>query len=622
MRTAPRSRPTDTDALNGDDGGFVIVWMALMLLVLMAFCGFGIDVANWWYVGQKEQRAADAAALAGSVFLPNDLPSAQATAFKIATQNGYTNGVNATVTATQEPQPSRLRVTVTSTVTNFFAGLVGYNNETISRDAVADFQGPVPMGSPTNKLGQDPDTCDPNTQGSCANFWLNTSGPKGTKREGDRFATSCNTDNPIPYNCSGSTNNEYHPNGYTFRIRVSSIQAGQPLVLQVYDPAWIYTEDFCNNVNMPTDLQQNNIPNLTGAPWNITNVTPSGPGNISRYAISGAGQSINTGGTRWCTGDQNAGGSAGNINNTTYIVRAPDSTPWNDLDNPIATCPAAYFRGINTPLQTLLDPTNGNNDGLYVKNYFHRWATVCTIPSSDVTTGDYIIQVKTNSSTSNLSAAGPTMQTWPAGDEADPEANVSNNNAGYNRYAFRAGWGSTPSQSGGIIQPSQDPNGTGVSISATEDLPIYANAGDNTTPLFYLARITPTAASGRTLTLNFYDIGDVGNGSVNVQIQAPPDSNQPVVGGQALFPTCTFHRDNGGGEQTATNCTIPNMTSATYNGRLVTMTIPVPANYNCDFASSTGCWVKVRMTYTAGAQPNDTTTWTASLNGDPVRLVE
>ena len=200
---------------------------------------------------------------------------------------------------------------------------------------------------------------------------------------------------------------------------------------------------------------------------------------------------------------------------------------------------------------------------------------------------------------------------------------ASNNNGGYNRYAFRAGWGAAPSQSGGIIQPSQDPNGTGVSISATEDLPIYANAGDNTNPLFYLARITPTAASGRTLTLNFYDIGDVGNGSVNVQIQGPPDSTTlPLVGGVRLFPTCTFHRDNGGGEQTATNCTIPSMTSATYNGRLVTMTIPVPANYNCDFASSTGCWVKVAMTYTSGAQPNDTTTWTASLNGDPVRLVE
>ncbi len=319
----------------------------------------------------------------------------------MSAQNGYKNGVNATVTATQEPQPSRIRVTVQTTITNFFAGLVGYNTQTITRDAVADFQGPVPMGSPTSKLGQDPDDCDPATSGSCANFWLNTSGPKGTKREGDRFATEVCNDGTVA-GCAGTVNSEYKSKGYLFRIRVNSIQAGQPLVLQVYDPAWMYTEDFCNNVNMPTNLQQNNIPALTGAPWNITNVVPAGAGNISRYGTSNGGQSINVGGTRWCTGDQNAGGGGGNIQNTTYIVRKPDLTPWDDTDNVVAECPAAYFRGINQPMQTLLDPTNVSNDALYVKNYFHRWATVCTIPAANVALGDYVIQVKTNANPSGL----------------------------------------------------------------------------------------------------------------------------------------------------------------------------------------------------------------------------
>ena len=64
------------------------------------------------------------------------------------------------------------------------------------------------------------------------------------------------------------------------------------------------------------------------------------------------------------------------------------------------------------------------------------------------------------------------------------------------------------------------------------------------------------------------------------------------------------------------------MTSGVYNGRLVTMTIPIPSNYTCTFASNTGCWIKVGMTYNSGAQPNDTTTWSATLTGDPVRLVE
>ena len=507
-----RRKTNVNDAMSGDDGGFVIVWMALMLLVLLAFCGFGIDVAHWWFVGQKEQRAADAAALAGSIYMPNDLPSAQAIALKVSAQNGYKNGVNATVTATQEPQPSRIRVTVRTTITNFFAGLVGYNTQTITRDAVADFQGPVPMGSPTSKLGQDPDDCDPSTSGSCANFWLNTSGPKGTKREGDRFATEVCNDGTVA-GCSGTNNLEYSSTGYLFRIRVNSIQAGQPLVLQVYDPAWMYTEDFCNNGNMPTDLQQNNIPALTGAPWNITNVVPAGPGNITRYGTSNGGQGINVGGTRWCTGDQNAGGGGGNIQNTTYIVRKPDLTPWDDTDNVVAECAPAYFRGINQPMQTLLDPTNVEQrrhlceellppvgDGLHDSGR-ERDARRLRHPGEDERE-----PCRSDCRRWHVPDLGAVVIRPLRSRTAAPATTAT---------AMRAGFGSSSGPNGNA------PDGTGVSLSATKNLPIYANAGSDTTPQFYLARITPTAGSGRTLSLNFYDIGDVGSGSVNVQSSRP-----------------------------------------------------------------------------------------------------
>ncbi len=591
--------------MSGDEGGFVMVWMALMLLVLLAFCGFGIDVSNWWYIGQKEQRAADAGALAGSIYMPNDLVSARAVALKVASQNGYTNGVNATVTATQEPQPSRIRVTITSTTTNFFAGLVGFNNETISRDAVADFQGPVPMGSPTATLGQDPD------EGDIQQLWLNTSAPSSNKSEGDRFAT--NKCSGGEYACPGP-NTEYSADGYTYRVRVTSIQGGQPLVFQVFDPAWINTDNFCNNGNMP-NVQQNGIPGLTGAPWNITDV-------LNRYGTSA--DTLSTGPALYCTGDQSSSGSG---NNTTYIVRAPDLTPWTDLDNPvidIATCRPASFYPINTPLGALLDPTNGNANGVYVKNYFHRWATICSIPSASLASygtnglGDYVIQVKTNSTRSSLPAGDTaTFKTWPLGAcngitacEATGTGGPTTE-GGFNRYSIRAGYGTSSGVSG------KAPNGAGVSVFATENLPIFANSGSVSSPTFYLARVTPTAGSGRTLTLNFYDIGDVGGGgSVTLSILAPGDSN--YSGG---FPVCTYHRDNATTDVTATGCSIPGMTNSVYNGRLVTMTIPIPADYNCAFNSGTGCWLKVRMTYVS-AQPNDTTTWTASLNGDPVRLVE
>jgi hypothetical protein len=59
-----------------------------------------------------------------------------------------------------------------------------------------------------------------------------------------------------------------------------------------------------------------------------------------------------------------------------------------------------------------------------------------------------------------------------------------------------------------------------------------------------------------------------------------------------------------------------------YNGHLVTADIKVPDTYDCDTASATGCWTKIKMTYTAGAVANDTTTWAAKIIGDPVRLIE
>ncbi len=305
-------------------------------------------------------------------------------ALQVSSQNGYTNGVNATVVANQEPQPSRIRVTVTSTTTNFFAGLVGYNNETISRDAVADFQGPVPMGSPTSELGQDPDECVPSTPGSCANFWLNTSGPAGTKHEGDRFATGvCNSGTVA--GCNGSlTNPEYKTDGYTFRVRVSSVQAGQPLVIQVYDPAWMYTEDFCNNANMPTDLQQNNIPNLAQAPWNITNVVPSGPGQHQPLRHERRRPEHQQ---RWHPlVHRRPERRRRRRQHQQHELHRPPARPLavgrhrqHDRDFGWRAC--RRTSGASTsPCSSCSTRRTSSNDATYVKNYFHRWVTVCSIP--------------------------------------------------------------------------------------------------------------------------------------------------------------------------------------------------------------------------------------------------
>jgi hypothetical protein len=49
--------------------------------------------------------------------------------------------------------------------------------------------------------------------------------------------------------------------------------------------------------------------------------------------------------------------------------------------------------------------------------------------------------------------------------------------------------------------------------------------------------------------------------------------------------------------------------------------IPIPGNYNCDVADPEGCWTKVRVEAVGATSAADTTTWSASMTGDPIRLI-
>jgi len=50
--------------------------------------------------------------------------------------------------------------------------------------------------------------------------------------------------------------------------------------------------------------------------------------------------------------------------------------------------------------------------------------------------------------------------------------------------------------------------------------------------------------------------------------------------------------------------------------------IPIPANYTCDTVSATGCWAKLQFVYPNGTTVNDTTTWSAYILGEPVRIIK
>ena len=135
--------------------GQVVVLFAGAVFALVALCAVVVDVAWYWTNNLRMQRAADAAALAGVVWLPSKPQTAYNVARAEAAKNGYTDGAGG-VTITPVVDASnkqRLKVTITGPVGTFFARAVGINTFAAKRDAKADYVLPVPMGSPQNYYG-------------------------------------------------------------------------------------------------------------------------------------------------------------------------------------------------------------------------------------------------------------------------------------------------------------------------------------------------------------------------------------------------------------------------------------------------------------------------------------
>src|SRR5438874_3926830 len=144
-----------TASFHREQRGQVLVIVAVMIVVLLGFTGLVTDVA-WYEVNlMRIQRAADAAALAGVVYLPSNVAGAQTAALAESSKNGFANGLNGvTVTATPEALNNRiLGVTVNAPVRSWFARLLGVTQFNARRNARAEFVLPVPMGSPEDYYG-------------------------------------------------------------------------------------------------------------------------------------------------------------------------------------------------------------------------------------------------------------------------------------------------------------------------------------------------------------------------------------------------------------------------------------------------------------------------------------
>ncbi len=547
---------------------------ALIMLPLLAFTGFAVDYGAWYTYANRMQRAVDAAALAGVVWMPND-EKAEAVALETAKANGF-NDADGDVSVTVTPVGNRrLRVLIVDTnVPRFFSSLF-VSGMDIQRQALAEYVQSVPMGSPDNSLGNDPEKWSAVGYNK-PYYWLNVASPESTKVNGDQYTAGDCTG--AYTGCSGASNLNYSQDGYFYRLTVDSKPASGDLRIQAFDPAFLDVGNTCaTGANLPT----------AGSTWNTQAATL-----VSQGAPADAVNRYVAGNNEWCVADSSFGG---NDITTTYIVRGPDSTPFDNLDNPVVC--TKTFDAYDEAVYALLNQADGYKDGnlgrenMPFVSHFRRWVDLCQINWSSVVVGDYLLQITSTADLSN-----------PPSSLIDFDPSVAT--GGYNKFSLRAGFGS----------PTDATFPTGINFFADGRLPIYVNqAGSGTVTNFYLARIVPEYA-GQILELELFDVADGANASLT--IVPPADLTGSAITG------CTFIRDAAPPVvSTSSTCTQTGLSSTNYNGRSLTAQIPLPENYGCNAGSDLGCWFRINLDFGSGA-PTDQTTWSARVRGDPVRLVE
>jgi hypothetical protein len=198
------------------DRGAAMVLVAMSMLLLLGMAAFGSDLA-WFYLNaSRVQRAADAAALGGVVWLPGASGTAISTARAVALQNGYDDAATdvAVSPAVVTGEQNQLEVTVSDVVPTFFLGALGFDTMNIERSAVAEYIPPLKLGSPAGLFGNN---CDP-TQPGCtgqANFWANIHGWFTDTTMGDAYTSHCVGSSDVP-TCTANT--FARPNGYLYGI--------------------------------------------------------------------------------------------------------------------------------------------------------------------------------------------------------------------------------------------------------------------------------------------------------------------------------------------------------------------------------------------------------------------
>ncbi|MGZ4682105.1 MAG: pilus assembly protein TadG-related protein [Acidimicrobiales bacterium] len=227
-----------TDERTKGEQGFVLAMTALMIVPLIIFTAFAVDLGAWYGQAAKMQRAADAASLAGVVQLPNKVNAVAAAQATLA-KNGFAYtcvtapATGPCVVSYPSGADQQMNVALQTSASQYFSKIV-LKSETLNRDATAVYNLKIPLGSPSNVFGNDPTRTGPQP-----NLWAAINGPYSNHADGDPYSPKCAVGPSSATACNSSgANPTYRSSGYMWAVDVPASAVGSPITVSIYDPSF------------------------------------------------------------------------------------------------------------------------------------------------------------------------------------------------------------------------------------------------------------------------------------------------------------------------------------------------------------------------------------------------
>ena len=542
--------------------GQVLVIFAGATFALIGVVAIVVDVSWYWANSLRVQRAADAAALAGAIYLPGSTANAYLYAKAEATKNGYTTAGATVVTPLQDTanggsDPRQLDVTISSPVQTFFARVLGINSITATRTAKAIYVQPVPMGSPENYYGVyclttpsdancDATTAVPNATGvgtlASRGFWGAFQTTGDPHNEGDAFMPYNDPLHPGS-NTYGGTNPDYDPAGYNYAVVVPA-NGGN---------AYVFDPTFC-----PVGGGVG-----TGDHYNHTPL----------YSVSSFYNLYNTNNTSFTTADDTLVASSGSLFQQEFQL---------DNSGTYGTPASIALGNVSSDGKTAVSCAAGQIVNPAVGGYWHdRWWKVNTAP---LAAGVYRLQIQ---------SAAVGASNWNAQAE--------------NAWSIE-------------VTGPNDALGNSPHVYGLGRMAGYNILGSGFQRM-YLAQIDQTAA-GKTIEIDLFDPGDVG-GNAFLRILSP-DGN--AYNYATFKYSSDGNCINGSSDACAANgrtvVQTANGGASSFNDTWLKILIPLPTTYGSTGLLPPGetqaGWWKIEYQVAGG---NDTTTWEVNVLGNPVHLV-